>query len=202
LKKRNRVLDIIIIIFIIGMSLLVFFEFETILGHFRPVSGSSLDETSTKIVREVAITPTGTPDITKTQKAAPDFQLKTLDGTSQVLSDFLGKTVMINFWATWCPPCRAELPLFERFADRYSEDFVILAINSGEELSDVQAFVDMYPYDLIFLLDPSNSAGTSYQVRGLPTSVFIDPEGFIQYIHIGQLDEQLLTLYLEELGIS
>lgn len=117
MKKRNRFLDVIIIIFIIGMSLLVFFEFETILGHFRPVSGSSLDETSTKIVREVAITPTGTPDITKTQKAAPDFQLKTLDGTSQVLSDFLGKTVMINFWATWCPPCRAELPLFERFAD-------------------------------------------------------------------------------------
>lgn len=201
MQKKRRVIDIVIILVVIGLSLLVLFEFDNILSHFNPVAGSTLEKTPVTEAKESDLTPKLTPTERIEPKVAPDFKLETLDGSELALSDFLGKTVMINFWATWCPPCRAELPLFENYAKRFSEDLVILAINSGEEKSTVQAFVDEFAYDLTFLLDPTNSAGVKYQVRGLPTTIFVDPDGNVQFTHIGQLDDQLLPLYLEKLGV-
>ena len=201
MKKRRHVFDIITIVFVVVMGALVVFNKDAIFEPFKPVPEAGLDESPPQDDLEIEMTPTENPQVSKVRKKAPDFELETLDGTSQALSDYLGKTVMINFWATWCPPCRAELPVFESIADRFSEDFVVLAINSGEDHRNVKDFLDQYPYELTFLLDTSNSVGSLFQVRGLPTSIFIDPEGFIQYTHIGQLDDSLLTLYLNDLGI-
>lgn len=201
MKKRRHVFDIIIIVFVVVMGALVVLNRDTIFKNFQPVTETRLDELPPQDDLEIKMTPTASPQVSNVRMKAPDFKLETLDGTSQALSDYLGKTVMINFWATWCPPCRVELPVFESFADRFSEDFVVLAINSGEERRDVQDFLNLHPYELTFLLDESNSVGSLFQVRGLPTSIFIDPEGFIQYTHIGQLDDLLLTLYLNDLGI-
>jgi len=201
-QKKRRIIDIVIILVVIGLSLTVFFEFDNILGHFNSVAGSTLEKTPLTEEKVNVSTPVVTPTERIEPKVAPDFELETLDGSELALSDFLGKTVMINFWATWCPPCRAELPLFENCAERFSEELVILAVNSGEEKTDVQAFVDEFAYDdLIFLLDPTNSTGVDYQVRGLPTTIFVDPDGNVQFTHIGQLDDKLLPLYLEMLGV-
>lgn len=133
---------------------------------------------------------------------APEFTLQKLDGEWVALSDFRGKAVLINFWATWCPPCREEMPLIQAVAEQYPQDLVILAINAGEHEDDVRRYVEAHDFDMVFLLDPENSAATAYTVRGFPTSFFVDTEGVLQGTYIGELDETLLTAYLGKIGIG
>ncbi|MFW5714681.1 MAG: TlpA family protein disulfide reductase, partial [Brevefilum sp.] len=101
----------------------------------------------------------------------------------------------------WCQPCRAELPLIQSFADRYEKELVVLAINMGEDRTNVEHFVNEFNYDLHFLLDQSTSVAKKFMVRGLPTTIFIDMEGQIQARHIGLLNEELISDYLEQIGV-
>jgi len=133
---------------------------------------------------------------------APDFSLKSLDGEEVSLSDYLGTPVMINFWATWCPPCTAEMPLIDEFAEVYAGELVVLAVNAGEEKADVQEFIGAEEFHMVFLLDSSNAAAEKYFVYGYPASMFIDEEGLLQAIHIGELDEDGLAAYLSEIGVG
>ncbi|WP_251550630.1 peroxiredoxin family protein [Neobacillus muris] len=110
---------------------------------------------------------------------APDFELKTLTGETVKLSDLKGKKVMINFWATWCPPCKAEMPDMEKFHQVVGDDIAILAINIDPQY-DVQAFVDEYKLTFPILLDSEDSVNEKYRVLSIPTSYFIDSKGIIQ----------------------
>ena len=201
MRNQNRILDIIIVIVIIGLSALVYFRLEKILGVFRNDEVASVTENNPPIATQNPTESESSDIKEQTPKPAPDFELMTLDGDKITLSDIDGKSVMINFWATWCPPCRDELPLIEAFAKRYSDRFIVLAVNAGEDLADVDRFISQYEYALVFLLDPKNSVGTTYRVMGLPTSIFIDADGNWQATHIGQLDEPLMTAYLEKIGV-
>lgn len=112
---------------------------------------------------------------------APDFQLSTLAGEEVSLSDFLGQRVMINFWATWCPPCRAEMPDMEEFY--LYNDIIILAINLTEtepNVQQVQDFVNEFYLSFPILLDETLTVATAYEVKPIPTSYFIDSNGIIQ----------------------
>ena len=96
---------------------------------------------------------------------APDFTLVDLEGNSVSLSDYRGTPVMVNFWATWCPPCRAEMPLIQEFQDRYADEFVVLAVNGGETAQEVEAFVTEQGFNMVFLLDPEFAIAEQFQVR-------------------------------------
>lgn len=133
---------------------------------------------------------------------ALDFTLYDLEGNSVSLSDYSGTPLLINFWATWCPPCRSELPLIQQYQDKYGDDFLVLAVDGGETAEDVQSFVDSQGYTMIFLLDVEFAVAELYQVRGFPTSLFIDANGVIQQVHIGELTEPMIVAYLEMIGIS
>lgn len=133
---------------------------------------------------------------------APDFTLVDLEGNSVSLSDYRGTPVMVNFWATWCPPCRAEMPLIQEFQDRYADEFVVLAVNGGETAQEVEAFVTEQGFNMVFLLDPEFAIAEQFQVRGFPTSIFISAEGVAEKVHIGELNEPLMVSYLNALGIS
>jgi thiol-disulfide isomerase/thioredoxin len=133
---------------------------------------------------------------------APDFSLESLNGDSVSLSDYRGKAVMINFWATWCPPCRAEMPLIQDFADQFADELVVLAVNAGEHRGDVAYFVEEHGFDLVFLLDPENSVATLFNVRGFPTTLFIDQQGVLQATFIGEMDEAILSTHLEKIGLG
>ena len=114
---------------------------------------------------------------------APEFTLYTLTGEEASLSDHLGKTVILNFWATWCPPCRAELPLLINFAASIDpEKIVILSVNqtaSEKSLESLQAFVLDTGIEFPVLLDPDNRVFARYGVRGIPTTFVIAPDGTI-----------------------
>lgn len=130
-----------------------------------------------------------------------DFSLENLSGESVSLSDFRGTPVVVNFWATWCPPCRAEMPILQAAAEAHPDDLVILAINSDETLSEVEPFVSAYNYSFEFLMDPAMVVLDQFQIRGFPTSLFFDQDGQLVATFIGELNENLLDYYLAQIGV-
>ncbi|GAB3800328.1 redoxin domain-containing protein [Virgibacillus kimchii] len=133
----------------------------------------------------------------ETGNMAPDFQLNTLHGDKAKLSDYRGSRVMINFWATWCPPCRAEMPDMERFYQ--DTDVEILAVNLTEtepHTDQVQQFVDEYELTFPILLDEIIEVATIYAIQPIPTSFMIDSEGIIQFKTFGPLNyDQMVEVY-------
>ncbi|HKJ87249.1 MAG TPA: TlpA disulfide reductase family protein [Gammaproteobacteria bacterium] len=120
---------------------------------------------------------------------APDFQLKDLDGQSHSLADLRGKVVLVNFWASWCPPCREEMPSIQRlYKDLKGRDFQVLAVNVGEEESNVFSFArGQLGTKITFplLLDPDAKVINRFPVKGLPTSFLVDRKGRLAYKAVG-----------------
>lgn len=119
---------------------------------------------------------------------APDFTLDTLDGKKVTLSELRGKVVVVNFWATWCLPCREETPALEKSYKRYKDsDAVILGINltNQDSISEVDSFVQEFGLTYPILLDRDGRVGYLYQVKGLPTTFFINREGVIRTVLVG-----------------
>ena len=120
---------------------------------------------------------------------APDFELSDIDGQMHRLSDYRGQVVIVNFWATWCPPCREEMPSMQRvWGTLQKEDVVILAVDVGENEDIVFTFTADYPMDFPLLLDRDSSVIQAWPVRGLPTTFVIDTQGRIAYRAVGSRD--------------
>jgi peroxiredoxin len=132
---------------------------------------------------------------------APGFELTSLSGERIQLEDYRGKIVLLNFWATWCAPCRLEMPAFQSRADQFENDLAVVAINFSEDQDEVQAFVDELNLSFDVLLDPQAEAQRLYLIRGYPTTFFIDREGMIRVQHVGVLSETQLDGYLRDLGL-
>jgi peroxiredoxin len=135
-------------------------------------------------------------------KTAPDFELELLEGSKVSLSDFAGHPILINYWATWCPPCREELPLIQDRLDRYSPDLVVLTINAGEDPKTVKNYIEQKAFSFHVLLDPEWKAEALYGIYAYPTSVFIDREGLIQARYVGGMSAEILDEYLELIGVN
>jgi len=117
---------------------------------------------------------------------APDFNLEDQDGNFLKMSDFKGKVVIVNFWATWCPPCRKEMPSMQRAWEKLEQEgIVMLAINVGEDSDQIFAFTAEYPVEFPLLMDRDSSVVKQWKVRGLPTTYIINPAGKIVYQAIG-----------------
>lgn len=131
---------------------------------------------------------------------APDFELTTLDGETVKLSDYRGKRVMLNFWATWCPPCRAEMPDMQKFHE--DKDVVILAVNLRETESNtekVQAFIDERDLTFPVLLDEETVVADQYQIQPIPSSFLIDSDGRIHNKAFGALNYDLMVQEFEKM---
>jgi cytochrome c biogenesis protein CcmG/thiol:disulfide interchange protein DsbE len=121
-------------------------------------------------------------------EAAPDFSLQTADGRTIQLSDYRGQVVLLNTWATWCPPCRDEMPDLEAYyRKRQADGFVVLAVNSQESAETVASFLEEHDFTFPVLLDPDGVVMRRYGIRGLPTSYFIDRDGVVRGVWSGQL---------------
>jgi peroxiredoxin len=133
------------------------------------------------------------------QPQAIDFTLKDIDDNVHRLSDYRGKVVIVNFWATWCPPCRFELPSMEKLWQAVQkEDVVMLAINIGEDADTIFTFTSDYPVTFPLLMDRDSAVLKQYPVRGVPTSFVIDPKGRIIYRAVGtrEWDDKAIILQI------
>jgi peroxiredoxin len=117
---------------------------------------------------------------------APDFTLQDTSGKTHRLSDYRGRPVIINFWTTWCPPCREELPSMNRAWHQLEhEGIAMLAINMGEDEDTIFIFSADYPTDFPILMDKSGEVIEQWPVKGLPTTYVVAPDGTIAYRAIG-----------------
>ena len=132
-------------------------------------------------------------------QAAPNFHLVLADGRHLSLQDLRGQPVLLNFWATWCGPCRLEMPEIVNLAATNSE-LVVLAINVQESLEQIQPFAEEFEMTLPIVRDTDGDLRNLYEVRGMPTSVFIDREGKIFTIWAGLLTMDLLQEIVADLG--
>ncbi len=131
---------------------------------------------------------------------APDFTLQFADGTKTQLSDWQGQPVVLNFWATWCAPCREEMPEFVAAYDRYQGDgLVVVGINAQESASQAAEFMGEFDMAFPVALDVRGDVQQLYNVRGLPTTVFIDREGRIVERWAGLLRASALEELLAEI---
>ena len=134
---------------------------------------------------------------------APDFSLSTPDGETFTLSDLRGKAVLVNLWATWCPPCRAEMPAMQKLYDEYKDQgFMVLAINMTyqDNPAAVVPFVQENGLTFPILLEGTGKVGETYELRSLPSSFFIDRNGIIQEVVIGgPMSEALLRTRIESI---
>jgi len=131
---------------------------------------------------------------------APDFVTHLLDDSAFALHQKRGTPLVLNFWATWCGPCRAEMPALERAAQRYDGHVTIVGINQAEDPAVIQAFVDEFGVTFPIALDADQAIGADlYNVRGLPTTYFIDGEGIIRYIWMGEMNSVTLEEGIAEI---
>lgn len=134
---------------------------------------------------------------------APDFTLESLSGDQISLADMRGKVIVLNLWASWCPPCREEMPALQRVhQENHERGLEVLAVNmtAQDNLAAVEAFVQEFNLTFPILLDISGEVGKAYLMRALPTTFFIDQEGVIQRVIVGgPMSEVTLQSTVEQL---
>ena len=117
---------------------------------------------------------------------APDFTLRTLDGPNLRLEEYRGQVVLINFWASWCGPCRQEMPVLDKLHQRYEDTgFAVLGINVEGEDAPAQKIVDKTNVTFPVLIDEGQSVSEMYELEAMPSTVVVDRDGVVRYVHRG-----------------
>jgi cytochrome c biogenesis protein CcmG, thiol:disulfide interchange protein DsbE len=130
---------------------------------------------------------------------APNFTLPTIEGATFSLSDYRGRPVVLNFWATWCPPCRAEMPHFQDASVKYDGRVAVIGVDQGESLSLVSDFAAGFRISYPLLLDVDSRINQQYGVTSLPTTLFIDSHGIIRETFSGIINAAVLQDRIERL---
>jgi len=150
----------------------------------NPVNMNSVNK-FTLIILFVLLSLGGITNITA-KTAAPDFTLQSLDGKNVRLSDFRGQVVLLNFWASWCGPCRQEMPILDEIHNRYkSLGFTVLGVNLDAKSKKAIGYLKDTPVTFPVLLDPKGDVSSEYGVQAMPSTVIIDKDGKVRFLHQG-----------------
>ena len=140
------------------------------------------------VVLAESLNPTGEAPAAEVGRAAPAFRLRTPDGDATELTEYRGQYVLLNFWASWCGPCRGETPALQAFFERQAPGLVVVGVNQQEGAETAREFSDGFGVTYPIVLDTDGQVSSAYRVStGLPVSFLIDPEGVIQGVHLGAL---------------
>jgi thiol-disulfide isomerase/thioredoxin len=130
---------------------------------------------------------------------APDFEYTLSDGTTRRLSELRGKRVLLNFWATWCEPCRAEMPDLQRAADTYGDAVIVLGVNKLEPVAVIPPFADELQVRFPLIVNTKGDIANRYGARNIPTSFFINTDGTVGFRQIGVMNYDFVKLHLDQL---
>lgn len=159
------------------------------------------DENAALIENEASATDNSDTTDTATTTKVPDFTVYDLEGNAVSLYDYLGKPVVLNFWATWCGPCQSEMPAFDKMYQEYGDQITFLMINvtdgSRDTTESVTAFYEDSGYTFPIYLDTTLEASMTYGAYSIPVTFFIDPEGNLLYNQMGAISEDALAQCME-----
>jgi len=157
----------------------------------QPGSGAYSPAAQTDVLPEPAPLP---------NHPAPDLALPQLDGTPRTQRDLRGQVVLINVWATWCPPCRAEMPSIQQAYTAYRErGFIVLAVNQREDATAIRPFLEQHGLTFPILMDSDGQASATYQASALPSSFFVDRRGVIRTVYHGPMPPSVINGTIEQL---
>lgn len=181
-----------LIVLAVGMAVWYF--------ELRGDAGLGMDDGGLGIIAlPESLNPTGQPPVAEVGRAAPNFVLRTLDDELVTLSDFRGRPVVLNFWASWCGPCRQETPDLQRFSEAFSGVHVI-GVNQQEQPGQARSFAEEFAVTYPLPLDRTGAVSQGFRVnRGLPVTFFIDASGVIQAIHYSVVTSEDLEEFAREL---
>ena len=146
-----------------------------------------------------AQTPTTTesPAVTHAGASAPDFTVYDSNSNPVKLSDYLGQPVVLNFWASWCGPCKSEMPEFQKAFESYGDSIQFLMVDVGEAMADGKAFLSAAAYTFPAYFDIRSEAATAFQVSAIPATYFINADGQIVDSYVGAISESTLLAGIE-----
>ena len=181
-SKRTNYLPFILVV--LGLVVLI-----GVAGFIQAEQGISTEDDNPFILPPIEI-----------DQPAPELTLYDLDGNQVSLSDFEGDVVLVNNWATWCPPCRLEMPEFNAYYQKYHDlGFQIVAIEAGQPKSEVEVFVNEQGLDFVILLDPENLSLSTFQNSSLPNSWIIDRQGQLRMAWLGAINQETLEKFVTPL---
>jgi len=181
-KKKNQfpIVPIAIGLFLIGFALLT----------LRP----SKSESNTEPVNSNSVVPM------EVNYAAPELSLQNINGETERLTDYLGSVVLVNNWATWCPPCKAEMPTLVAYHNEHNAaGFSVIAVEAGEPLETVSPFVKSFEMTFPVWLDPNGASLRAFGNGTLPNSYVIDRTGTVRYAWTGEISKAMLEKYVTPL---
>ncbi|HNO93468.1 MAG TPA: TlpA disulfide reductase family protein [Anaerolineales bacterium] len=165
---------------------LVLLGFALFLVFQKPYSASASETTIPDSVVPMAV-----------EFPAPNLVLENVKSGTEALTDYHGKVVLVNNWATWCPPCKAEMPSLQKFYEAHSgEGFMIVAVNAGDDRAPVEQFVKEYGLTFRVWLDPDGAALDAFRNANLPSSYVVDRTGIIRYAWTGEISYEMLEKYI------
>jgi peroxiredoxin len=189
---------------IVGVAALLVIIVAAVLvvGSQGDAGTDEVAESSTLGPVDLPDNPQGLPVAPEVGALAPDFALQTPEGETLTLSDFRGQPVLVNYWATWCGPCRVEMPAIQAAYEAHKDDgFVVLAVNhtSTDSVPNIIEFREELDLKFPILVDEGSDVNKAYAVRAYPSSFFVDENGLIQAVHFGPITEGQLNENLDAL---
>ena len=194
-KNIKYILFALVFVLLMGGA---YFAYNKLSEEYKPEANDSENIENTD--HETDEVPENAEDVDIIQ--APDFTVTDYEGNSVNLSDFFGKPIVVNFWATWCGPCKMELPDFNALAEEYRDEVVFMMVNtegSRNSENEVKEFVEDAGYTFPVYFDTEYSAYYTYGLTSIPRSLFIKPSGEINFAIIGIMDEESLRKNIEDI---
>ena len=201
MKKRNLIAVIAIFILLIALPAVLRPLYSRLAARADTPAASAQ---TVQVEEPSAPEGTGSPEGEEVSETVPDFTVTDMDGRAVSLSDYAGRPCVVNFWATWCPPCRGELPAFESAWEQYGDrvEFLMVALVDGarETEDTVRSFIEENSYRFPVYMDTDGSAAGDYGIYSIPMTVLVDADGQLFGGQIGAMEEATLLSALENLA--
>lgn len=201
--QSRRILLLVAGIAVLALSLLLLWQGPKLFSAQTTTDSPALQSlpafSATTVSGVGVINPGAGADLPEAGDAAPDFTLVDLDGNSVTMSELRGRPVILNFWATWCGPCRVEMPELEDTQAAYQDQgLVVLAVNQAESAEQVRSYLDELGLDLMAVLDSDGEVAEAYGAYFLPSTMFVDADGVITAFHRGIISQAQIDDYLAQ----